>query len=112
MTWDDIKFYGYGLLKLSPSELFTMTVHEIFDMVSAYYRRRDDELDEQLTVLAWQTSLIMNSSGNYKKAIKPKDLYKAKGDGEEESENELRPIDVEEKNKELQALQDKFNKDR
>lgn len=86
-----------------------MTLDEIFDMVKAYYQRRDIEMDEYMTILAWQTSHIMNSSGNYKKTIKPKDLYsKNDSDESETSKNELTPIDRDVKNKKLQALEEKF----
>jgi len=110
MTWDDIKFFGYGLLGFTPSELFKMTVHEIFDMVSAYYKRRSDELDEQMSILAWQTSHIMNSSGNYKRAIKPSQLYNMNDSESETSNKELTPIDRDVKNEKLKALEEKFKK--
>jgi hypothetical protein len=110
MTWDDIKFFGYGLLGFTPNQLFKMTIHEIFDMVSAYYKRRNDELDEQMTILAWQTSHIMNSSGNYKKAIKPSQLYNKDGSDGDTSKKELTPIDRDVKNEKLKALEEKFKK--
>lgn len=110
MTWEDLKFFGYGLLRFTPNELYKMTIHEIFDMVSAYYKRRNDELDEQMSILAWQTSHIMNSSGNYKKAIKPSQLYKANESESENSKGELTPIDRDVKNKKLQSLEEKFAK--
>lgn len=109
MTWEDLKFFGYGLLNLTPNQLFEMTIGEIFDMVVAYYKRRDDELDEQMSILAWQTSHIMNSSGNYKKAIKPSELYSNESDSDSNSQ-ELTPIDRDIKNEKLKALEDKFNK--
>lgn len=112
MTWEDLKFFGYGLLNLTPKQLFEMTVNEIFDMVVAYYRRRDDELDEQMSILAWQTSHIMNSSGNYKRAIKPKQLYTSKHESSESanSKSELTPVDRDEKNAKLKALEEKFKR--
>ena len=108
MTWDDLKYFGYGLLRLTPNQLFLFTVSEIFDMVVAYYRRRDAELEEQMTVLSWQTSHIMNASGNYKKPIKPDQLYSPKKTEEEGGNSELTPIDRDEKNAKLNQLQSKM----
>ncbi|PFW43802.1 hypothetical protein [Priestia megaterium] len=114
MTWDNLKFYGYGLLSLSPKALFELTLVELFDMVKAYYKQRERVMDEKMMILAWQTSHIMNSSGNYKKAIKPSDIYSSIFDEKEEKKqggsNELRPIDRDEKNAQLAALQEKFNR--
>lgn len=78
-------------------------------MVIANGKKREEEVDLQLNLLAWQTSHIMNSSGNYKKQVKPEDLYKSQGDDEPtQNSNELRPIDRDEKNKKLDALMNKF----
>lgn len=79
-------------------------------MVIANGKKREEEVDLQLNLLAWQTSHIMNSSGNYKKQVKPEDLYKSQGDDEEPTQNskELRPIDRDEKNQKLEALMNKF----
>ncbi|MEY8748943.1 hypothetical protein [Alkalicoccobacillus gibsonii] len=108
MTWDDLKYFGYGLLQLTPDQLFKFTVHEIFDMVVAYYRRRDSEIEEQMQVLSWQTSHLMNASGNYKKPIKPDQLYSPKQSDEEGGNSELTPIDRDEKNAKLADLKAKF----
>ncbi|MCY9324079.1 hypothetical protein [Bacillus haynesii] len=88
-----------------------MTIQEIFDMAIAYYRRRDEEMDEQMHILAWQTSHIMNSSGNYKKTIKPSHLYGGNDEHEGGSSNGgLTPIDRDKKNEQLAALEEKFNR--
>jgi hypothetical protein len=78
-------------------------------MVMADGMKREEDVELQLQLLAWQTSHIMNSSGNYKKPIKPEHLYKPQGDSENETSKELRPIDRDEKNKQLEALMNKFN---
>lgn len=79
-------------------------------MVIANAKKREEEVDLQLNLLAWQTSHIMNSSGNYKKQVKPEDLYKSQGDEDstQGTSKELRPIDRDEKNKKLEALMNKF----
>lgn len=81
-------------------------------MATAFYKRREMDMDEKMMILAWQTSHIMNSSGNYKKAIKPSDIYKSINEQDEANggTSELKPVDREVKNAELAKLQEKFNK--
>ncbi|MDT0155635.1 hypothetical protein Q9R51_26345 [Priestia aryabhattai] len=82
-------------------------------MAAAFYKRREQDMDEKMMILAWQTSHIMNSSGNYKKAIKPSDIYKSIFDEDENKKarkGELTPVNRDEKNAELAALQAKFNR--
>lgn len=47
-------------------------------MVEAKLEIIDDFNDFQMVRTAWFTSLIMNSSGNYKRPIKPDRLYQSK----------------------------------
>ena len=42
----------------------------------------------QMQMLAWQTSLLMNSTGNFKKKIKPSDLYNSMKEVEEKKKPE------------------------
>lgn len=62
-------------MRLKPDEFWSLTPFEIMDMIEAVVfeeQRQDDMLNQRV---AWQTAHIMNSSGNYKKTIKPEDLY-------------------------------------
>lgn len=79
------------------------------------------ERDLELQTIAWQTALLMNSTGNYKKRIAPKDLYKSPydEDGEEKKKEagtsdalkgETREERLEEKNKKLASLKAGFGK--
>lgn len=80
-------------------------------MATAYYKRREQDMDEKMMILAWQTTHIMNSSGNYKKAIKPTDIYTSIFEKEKKtSKGEITPVDRDEKNAELAKLQAKFNR--
>lgn len=36
---------------------------------------QEEDFDTKMQMVAWQTALLMNSTGNYKKKIKPVDLY-------------------------------------
>lgn len=79
-----------------------------------YYNALDQDIEMQR--LAWQTSLIMTSSGNYgKKGVKADKLYKSQFDenGEPIQKNKediFKSIDKEEKEKKLNELIEKFNK--
>lgn len=44
-------------------------------MLQAQIRKDDEDFDIKMQMLAWQTALLMNSTGNYKKRIRPDDLY-------------------------------------
>lgn len=44
-------------------------------MVLAHMRVEEESFDKDMLLLSWQTALLMNSTGNYKKKIKPDDLY-------------------------------------
>lgn len=44
-------------------------------MVLAHIRVEEESFDKDMMLLSWQTALLMNSTGNYKKKIKPDDLY-------------------------------------
>lgn len=44
-------------------------------MFEARLETENEEFDVEMQRTAWFTALIMNSSGNYKKAIKPNKLY-------------------------------------
>lgn len=57
-------------------------------MVLAQIRLEEEQQDEQMQILAWQTALLMNSSGNFKKKIRPKDLYTPISEVKEKVEHE------------------------
>ena len=52
-----------------------MDLNVLADMVMAHTKAEDDAFDREMILLSWQTALLMNSTGNYKKKIKPEDLY-------------------------------------
>lgn len=108
---------GYGLLGLTPDELFSLSLKEFTDMVSAklYYQAYEDDLKMQR--LAWQSSLLMSATGNYgKKGVDMKKLYKPRFDDEgnfieeDTSHGVFKPIDKEEKETKLNELLAKFNR--
>lgn len=53
-----------------------MDLSVLGDLVLAQLRKDEESFDEKMQMLAWQTALLMNSTGNFKRKIKPDDLYK------------------------------------
>lgn len=72
-------------------------------MVEAVYADRNETWGISYDQVAWQTSLLMNSTGNYKKKITPDQLL-----GKDEKEANSSELDRDEKNKRLEDLMNKF----
>ena len=60
-----------------PNQLYTIDLEDLINMIEAYKLKQMREFDQEMINLAWQTSLLMNSTGRYKKFIKATDLYKS-----------------------------------
>ena len=71
-------------------------------MILSQVRKEEEEFDMKMQMLAWQTALLMNSTGNYKKRIKPTDLYAPDNNEAKEQENISGEDGVEMKKKKLQ----------
>ena len=67
----------------------------------------EEQIDIKMQMLAWQTALLMNSTGNYKKKVKPEDLYKSIA--EIEKEEKQKSMTVEDKKKLEEELLTLFN---
>lgn len=77
-------------------------------MLDAVNKDEADKFKAHQQLIAWQTSLLMNATGNYKKQIKPSDLLpkeEEKPDGKG-----VNRLDRDEKNKRLEDLMNKFEK--
>ncbi|MEW4131911.1 phage tail assembly chaperone [Bacillus thuringiensis] len=111
MGWEKVKQVGYGLLRLSPNELFNLTPVEFFDMYNARVHYQNIEEDREYQRTAWFTSLIMTSSGNYKDGIKPKELYEPQynADGSSIEGSTSAPITKEQRDELAKELLEKFN---
>lgn len=46
-------------------------------MVEAHISYSNDNIDNKMQMLAWQTSILINCMGTLKRKVKPKDLYKS-----------------------------------
>ena len=69
---------------------------ELTDMLEAVHEDERDKYKAEHTLLAWQTALLMNSTGNYKKAITVEQLV-GKPEENKESNGEVKRLDREEK---------------
>ena len=70
-----IKKILYGVYKFKPCEVWDLSAREVVDMYEAHVQIINEDFDQEMQRTAWFTSLIMNSSGNYKKPVKPEKLY-------------------------------------
>lgn len=76
-------------------------------MVEAVMTDEKDKIEVQQQLMAWQTSLLMNATGNFKKQIKPEDLFSKEKDAD--LPKGVNRIDRDEKNRKIEELQEKFN---
>jgi hypothetical protein len=70
-----VKKIGYGALGLKPDVLWSLTYCELADMYEAHVDDSNDKFDTEMQRTSWFTSMLMNSTGNYKKQVKPEKLY-------------------------------------
>jgi hypothetical protein len=101
---------AYGLLGLSPEEFYS---HTLIDFHERAYFAQDfhsRERDFQMQTVAWQTSLLMNASGNFKKKISHTDLYNSPYEETPEEASKTNRMTEEEKQNKLADLKAKFGK--
>lgn len=60
-----------------------MDIDDFFDMVQAKLKVEEEEVDEKMQIISWQTAILINAMGKSKKRYKPKDLYKPLSKDEE-----------------------------
>lgn len=80
-------------------------------MAAAIYTDRHEQSDTTVDITAWQTSLLMNATGNFKKKITPDMLLNKGGDkkeGDGAASPEVRKLDKEEKEQAVKELLAKF----
>ncbi|MFD9628679.1 phage tail assembly chaperone [Peribacillus muralis] len=99
-----MKKVGYGTLRLKPDEFWSITLAELVEMYEAVTSDEGEQFTAEHHLLAWQTALLMNATGNYKKQIKP-DMLIGKTDDDKAEPNRL---DRDEKNRQLDELKNKF----
>lgn len=90
-----------------------MDVDDFCDMVGATIQAEDERMDEQMQMLSWQTSILINVSGNVKKRYKASDLYTPLAQQKEEakkpvSKGGLVQLDKDEHEAKQQELMKRF----
>lgn len=70
-------------------------------MIIARSKVEQATFEEKMQMLAWQTSLLMNATGNFKKKIKPSDLYSTE-DSNANNEKQLNVVNSKDLKKQLQ----------
>lgn len=81
-----------------------MDLNILADMLKAVIDLKEYELDVTMQVLAWQTAQLMNSTGNYKTAVKPDKLYKPMDKFKKQPAKVQKQENIEAKRKELLDL--------
>lgn len=99
-------YWGYGVFKLKPVELYDLEPVELFEMVQAHVEYQNNTFDMEMNKLAWQTSIILNGMGTLKKKIKPTDLYNPEADTN--APNGVKIVGEEEHNRLQAELLDAF----
>jgi hypothetical protein len=89
---------------LKPDEFWNLTYAELNEMLEYYLEEEKLVIEREQYLVAWQTALLMNATGNYKRTITPEKLL---GKNKNKSP-EVKEIDREEKEKKLQELMSKF----
>lgn len=87
---------------MKPWELYELDLFCLDEMIASKIRKENEDFDINMQMLAWQTALLMNSTGNYKKRIKPSDLYSPSNDEEAEKQEKFSKEDIAEVKKKLQ----------
>lgn len=67
--------YGLSYCRLDYDTLMEMDLDLLGIYIKAEIDREVHEYDMEMRRLAWQTAYLMNSTGNYKSAVKPEKLY-------------------------------------
>lgn len=55
--------------------MYTLDLYVGAEWLGYKLRAEEEKFDKEMQKVAWQTALLMNATGNYKKSIKPTDLY-------------------------------------
>lgn len=77
-------------------------------MILSFIKAEEEYFDLKMQMLSWQTALLMNSTGNFKKKIKPDDLYRPLADIVEKEKRKNEGFDAEERKRLQEELLQSF----
>lgn len=101
-----MKRWAFGTLKLKPDEFWKLSFSELVEMMRYHNEEEARRTEKEEFMTAWQTALLMNATGNYKRAITPEKLLGLDKNGEKKQSTQ--EVNKEEKNNKLSSLKDKF----
>lgn len=67
--------YGLSYAKLDYDYMYELDLSILYLIVMAEMDKEVHQYDIEMMKLSWQTAFLMNATGNYKRAIKPENLY-------------------------------------
>ena len=95
---------------MKPKEFYELTLIEFVEWSNSVLEYKNREEDNEMRKIAWQTSLLLNGTGNFKRKIYPKDLYESPYEKEKEKNTTQLKLDPKEKQRRLAELKKKFGK--
>ena len=95
-------------MRIKPWELYELDLVILGEMIVACMRAEEEAFDMQMQITAWQSALLMNSTGNFKKKIKPEDLYTPLADFVEKEKKKQEGFNPEDKQKLQEELLKSF----
>ena len=104
MTWDEIDMYGLSYCGLGYERMYDMDLFILYKLLKAEMDREAHTYDTDMLKLSWQTAFLMNATGNYKRDVKPENLYVPY------EERQKLQLDEESKQSSIQAKRDELLK--
>lgn len=86
--------YGLAYAKLPYDYLMEEDLNILVILLKAEIDKEYKEFDTKMRQLSWQTALIMNSSGNMKRPVKPDKLYDPKDTNKTDKKVNKRNIEM------------------
>lgn len=95
--------YGLAYCKLDYEYMYELDINILSKLLKAEIDKELHDYDVSMRKLAWQTSYLMNATGNYKNPVKPEKLYTSIFDKTKKAENKkpLPNSDIQKKRDEL-----------
>lgn len=94
--------YGLSYCGLDYDYMYDLDLFVLYKLLKAEMDREVHEYDLGMLKLSWQTALLMNATGNYKREVKPESLYTSFEDRQKEQlEEENKQTSIQTKRDEL-----------
>ena len=67
--------YGLSYAQLGFERMYEMDLFILYKIIKAERDKEVHVYDMDMQKLSWQTACLMNATGNYKRSVKPENLY-------------------------------------